>query len=303
MKSTFETLGDRLKDYEAKWERSIDVNEHIVIRIDGHKFSKFTKGFKRPYDEILSRAMEQTTKDLLKEFNAVVGYTQSDEISLIITRPASKKVHYNKKPSQDINNLNHAYNGRIQKIASLASAFATMAFNRALTSLYEEQKTLERDLDQVHDFEYRVAFGKYMDIFESKIGNAWFDARVYSVDSDIEAFNSILWRCRDAEKNSRSMFAQNFCKSRDLQNMNGREQVDFCLKETGNDWEKVDDRYKYGMIIKKRKYNKLIRGEDVNRFCGTVTGTVERTEIYSFSKHLTFSDDNVNLIMEKFTSS
>ena len=204
MKSKFETLGDRLKDYESQYETSIDPKEHIVVRIDGHKFSKYTKGFKRPFDEILSKAMELTTIDLVQEFQAVVGYTQSDEITLVIPSPKPKKVHYNKLQSQD---LKHTYSGRIQKIASLTAGFATMAFNRHLLSLYKEQKILEKDLDQTHGIEYRREFGKYMNTIEGKLGKAWFDSRVYAVPNDVEAFNSVLWRVRDAEKNSRSSWS------------------------------------------------------------------------------------------------
>jgi len=288
-KSTFETLGDRLKFYESRWEESISAKDHIVIRIDGHKFSKYTKGFKRPFDEILSKAMEQTTTELVKEFQAVVGYTQSDEITLVIPSPKPTKVHYNKLPTEQ----NHAYNGRVQKMASLASGFATMAFNRVMNKLITEFGY------SLMKGEYSLEDNKYLNDIEDKIGSAWFDARVYSVDSDIEAFNSVLWRVRDAEKNSRSMFAQAYCKHKDLQNMTGKEQVQFCLDTTGEDWGKVDDRYKYGILVKKEKYIKFTRGEDLNRFCGKQQAT-ERTRLVSFSKHLTFSEENVEMIMNKF---
>jgi len=289
MKSKFETLGDRLKDYESQYETSIDPKEHIVVRIDGHKFSKYTKGFKRPFDEILSKAMEQTTIDLVQEFQAVVGYTQSDEITLVIPSPKPKKVHYNKLPTQD---LKHTYSGRIQKIASLTAGFATMAFNKNLVDICFEYPWTGRDLTT-------GLSSLYENSVRSKIGKAWFDSRVYAVPNDVEAFNSVLWRVRDAEKNSRSMFAQAYCSHKALQNMTGREQVEFCKETTGEDWELVDDRYKYGILVKKEKYIKFTRGEDLNRFCGTQQAT-ERTRLVSFSKHLTFSEENVEMIINKF---
>ena len=75
------SLGNSLKGYEKEFETHIPYDNHIIIRLDGHGFSKFTKGFKKPFDEILHRAMVETTKDLVKEFQAVSGYTQSDEIT------------------------------------------------------------------------------------------------------------------------------------------------------------------------------------------------------------------------------
>ncbi len=292
MKSKFETLGDRMKDYESQYETSINPSNNLCIRIDGHKFSKYTKRFKRPFDEILSKAMEQTTIELVKEFQAVVGYTQSDEITLVIPSPKPKKEHYNKLPSQG---LKHAYSGRIQKITSLASGFATMAFNRVMDKLITEFGY------SLMKGEYSLEDNKYLNGIEDKIGSAWFDARVYSVPNDIEAFNSVLWRMRDAEKNSRSMFAQAYCNHKDLQNMTGKEQVQFCLDTTGEDWEKVDDRYKYGILVKKEKYIKAQGWDDfeVNRRF-QLNDAVERTRLISFSKHLVFSEENVELIMSKY---
>ena len=43
-------VGERMKDYEKKFNQYIDPSKPMIIRIDGHKFSTFTKGFKRPFD-------------------------------------------------------------------------------------------------------------------------------------------------------------------------------------------------------------------------------------------------------------
>ena len=106
-----ETLGGRLKGYEADYEISIEPEKHLVVRIDGHKFSKYTRGFLKPFDEILSKAMELTTKDLLEEFNAYTGYTQSDEITLVI--PSLMTVEKHRGENRPL--WKHSYNGRIQK--------------------------------------------------------------------------------------------------------------------------------------------------------------------------------------------
>lgn len=290
MKSTFETLGDRLKSYEAEFETEIGIDKHIIVRIDGHKFSKYTKGFNRPFDEILSRAMEETTKELVKEFQAVVGYTQSDEITLVLSNKISNKPF--KEPKQD---TEHHYNGRVQKLASLTAGFATMAFNRALLDVSIDLFVDAYDPDKSTQDE-----DAYLSNLSAKHAKAWFDARVYAVDSDIEAFNSVLWRIRDAEKNSRSMFAQAYCKHKDLQKMTGKEQVQFCKETTGNDYDLVDDRYKYGILVKKEKYIKAQGWDDfeVNpRF--QRNDAVERTRLVSFSEKLNFSDKNVDMIMAK----
>lgn len=48
-----------------------------------HTHLRFTKGFLRPFDERIFVAMLHTTRDLVAEFNAATGYTQSDEITLV----------------------------------------------------------------------------------------------------------------------------------------------------------------------------------------------------------------------------
>jgi tRNA(His) guanylyltransferase len=77
-------LGDRMKMLEAQ-ERSRRFLHGLPIyaRIDGRGFSKFTKGMERPYDRRMSDAMVGTTKVLVEQTHATIGYVQSDEISLV----------------------------------------------------------------------------------------------------------------------------------------------------------------------------------------------------------------------------
>ena len=265
-------LGDRLKMYEVQWENQIPVSQNIVIRIDGHKFSKYTKKFNRPFDDIMTYAMEETTKALVEEFQAVVGYTQSDEITLIIKAPTADKIeHYNKLEKQDIN---HAYNGRIQKIASLAGGFASMAFNKAFA--YKVQYATEYFEEVIYEIDPTEAmeYTKYLDHMRTKVGNAWFDARVYAAD-DAEAVNSILWRVRDCVKNSKSMFAQEYCSHKELMYKTGDEQIELCEETSGKRWADSPDRFRWGIFVKKVQYE--IKVDNEYR-----TGNVMRTKIISF---------------------
>ena len=98
---------------EKKYDTKIEPNEHIIVRLDGHKFSTFTKDFYKPFDNIIGNAMKQVTIDLVLKFNASTGYTQSDEITLFI--PFTER--------------EHIFNGRIQKLNSLITSFTTTKFN------------------------------------------------------------------------------------------------------------------------------------------------------------------------------
>lgn len=77
------SLGDRMKSYEkTETEARFNPEKPLYCRIDGRNFSKFTKDMVKPFDERLSMIMIEVTKYLVKETGAILGYTQSDEISL-----------------------------------------------------------------------------------------------------------------------------------------------------------------------------------------------------------------------------
>ena len=74
----------------------------VIIRLDGNNFHNWTKGLSRPFDEKLVDLMVDTTKFLVKETNAVIGYTQSDEITLILYSNDRKISIYNDGKKQKI---------------------------------------------------------------------------------------------------------------------------------------------------------------------------------------------------------
>ena len=81
-----------------------------VIRVDGHCFHTFTRKLEKPFDDRMERAMQHATKELIKFFTACYGYTQSDEITVVLP-----------KASQDFGRKTH-------KLASIAASIATGAF-------------------------------------------------------------------------------------------------------------------------------------------------------------------------------
>ena len=204
-------LGNRLKQYEAKAEAKLPDTEYIIVRLDGHGFSKYTKGLEKPFDLSFNNAMEHTTLMLVKEFNALCGYTQSDEITIILPqRPPTRGVS------------NQIYSGRVQKLTSLTAGYCSAIFNKVFKH-------------------------------PSSTKTPYFDSRVYSVPTIEEAYNSIVWRCRDAKKNSKNVFAQTYCKHSSLLNLNSQKQVEYCLATTGKNWEDLPDSLKYGQTIFKIK--------------------------------------------------
>lgn len=106
-----DTLGDRMKQYESL----AGVQRHlpglpVVARIDGRCFSRFTTGLNRPFDERLVAVMQNVTRYLVEHTNATLGYTQSDEITLVW------------HPS------NVFFDGRVAKMTSVLASATTVEF-------------------------------------------------------------------------------------------------------------------------------------------------------------------------------
>jgi len=127
-------FGDRMKFYEGvEAQRRLMPLLPVLCRLDGKGFSKFTKGLKRPYDQRMSDIMVETTKALVKETNALVGYTQSDEISLVLYSDSLKSQIY--------------YDGRIQKMIGDLAACASLVFNDFIKAGIPEKAHLRPRFD------------------------------------------------------------------------------------------------------------------------------------------------------------
>ena len=84
-KNNKDSLGDRMKRYESVSKTMLMHRNPTIIRIDGKAFHTFTRGFIRPFDDVLIKSMQETTKYLCENIqNCVLGYTQSDEITLVL---------------------------------------------------------------------------------------------------------------------------------------------------------------------------------------------------------------------------
>ena len=133
-----DTLGDLMKSYEMSMA-GVKVMKGIPLlaRLDGRSFHSFTKGLPRPYDERLSTCMIETTKYLVEETHANVGYTQSDEISLAWFIPADSAADY-------------MFDGRVQKLTSILAGLASAKFLRLVIEKIPEKA------DKIPVFDCRV---------------------------------------------------------------------------------------------------------------------------------------------------
>ena len=109
-------LGDRCKGYElAEAGRCAMRGLPLLARLDGRAFHTFTRDLSRPYEHGMSVAMIETTRYLVQEMAALVGYTQSDEITLAWFEPSQSGSDY-------------SFDGRFQKLASVLAGMASARF-------------------------------------------------------------------------------------------------------------------------------------------------------------------------------
>lgn len=114
-------LGDRIKQLYEKNETNQKFIPMLPIycRIDGRSFSKFTKGMAKPYEERMSRVMQEVTKFLVKETSAKVGYVQSDEISLLYYADDIKSsLFFDGKKQKMVSVLAGAASAKFMQVAS-----------------------------------------------------------------------------------------------------------------------------------------------------------------------------------------
>ena len=188
--SKYNDFDKRMKDYETVSKTRLTKRMPVVIRVDGRAFHTFTKGFNKPYDELLCSCMQETMKYLCENIQGcVLGYTQSDEITLILV---------------DYDNIDKSawFDYEVQKICSVVSSMSTMKFNK----LFERKVTefISNKPDEITQDEYVNLCSRYDNAINM---GAMFDTRCFNVPEN-DICNAIIWRQRDAEKNSISSLGQ-----------------------------------------------------------------------------------------------
>ena len=99
-----------MKDYEVYSSLKVPKNSKIIVRLDGRSFHKLALelNLTKPYDDNFYKVISEVSKDLFTEFSADFVYAFSDEINLLLD--------------------NIPFNGRVEKINSVISSFASSSF-------------------------------------------------------------------------------------------------------------------------------------------------------------------------------
>ena len=246
----YDALGERMKGYENVTRTRLMRRCPVIIRIDGKAFHTFTKGFKKPFDSILVQSMQETMKYLCENIQGcVLGYTQSDEISLVLV---------------DYLRLNSCawFDDNIQKMVSVAASMATMKFNQVfadhVASFIAAQMASKTNPHTEENDKYIKA------LCHACSRGAMFDARVFNIPKE-EVCNNILWRQNDATRNSIESVGHAYFSQAELHGKSCNEIQDMLMTEKGVNWNTLPDHLKRGSccihLVEVNMDNEDIRNE------------------------------------------
>ena len=233
-----DSLGDRMKEnYENRSKTYLTRRTPCIIRLDGKAFHSFTKGFNRPYDQILHKSMEATLKYLCENIQGCkLGYQQSDEITLILT-------------DYDTLQTDAWFDYSVQKMCSIAASMATFSFNRALDKYVTEWH--KSDLWVNHYFEesvstYSTALTKCCE------KGGLFDCRAFNVPES-EIRSNFIWRQNDATRNAIQMLGQAHFSPKTLDGKSNNDIQDMLFLEKGINFNDMPTDFKRGVCCVRKE--------------------------------------------------
>ena len=244
------TLGDRMKNnYENVNRFYLTRRMPIVIRMDMKAGHTFTKGMKKPFDDIFVKTMQETMKYLCENIQGcVLGYTQSDEISLVL-------VDYTELTTDAW------FGNNLQKMCSISASIATFAFNKAFTRNISKQS---KRLYTEHLEEKDASYIETLEIAMNK--GAMFDSRVFTIPKE-EVCNYMLWRQQDATRNSILSVGQANFSHKDLHGKSCNNIQDMLMTKKGINWNDYATTLKRGSCCIKVD-DGLTKYDEAGNICG-----------------------------------
>ena len=229
-------LGKRMKEYYEQIPKTrLMRRTPVSIRLDGKAFHTFTRGFKKPFDEVLIKSMQETMKYLCEHIQGcVLGYSQSDEITLILV---------------DYKHLDSSawFDYEVQKMCSVSASMATMAFNKFF---YKNVEEYSESVAALQDFDIEKKYLEKLDKATEK--GAIFDARVFNIPKE-EVTNLIYWRQLDATRNSIQMVGQANFSHKQLQHKSCNDIQNMLLTEKDINWNNFPTTMKRGSCCIKNR--------------------------------------------------
>lgn len=222
-------LGKRMKEnYEQISKTRLMRREPVIIRLDGKAFHSYTKNFKKPFDRVLMKTMQQTMRYLCENVEGcTLGYMQSDEISLLL-------IDYKKLNTQAW------FDNEVQKMCSISASMATMIFNMIFRKKVGDYIVDTFDLYNISKEEEYINT-----LLKAVEKGAMFDSRCFNIPKE-EVTNYFLWRQLDATRNSIQMVGQANFSHKQLHKKNCNDIQDMLHEEKGINWNDFPTTQKRG---------------------------------------------------------
>lgn len=217
-------LGQRMKEqYEHRTRVFVPRRTFTIIRLDGKAFHTYTRGLQKPFDDGLSKDIDDAIIAMLPEIQGVqFAYTQSDEVSLLLTDFATP-------------NTDAWFDGNIQKMASVSASIMTAEFNKLRWQRFINKQSLN--------------------LLGSENSTGYFDSRVFTIPDRTEVMNYFIWRNQDCARNSVSMVAQSLFSHKELQGKSTAEMQEMIYQKEGINWADYDQAKKNGRLIVREIYD------------------------------------------------
>ena len=273
------TLGDRMKNnYENVNRFYLTRRMPVIIRVDMRAGHTFTKGMNKPFDDVFVKTMQETMEYLCENIQGcVLGYTQSDEISLVLVDYAELTT-------------DAWFGNNLQKMCSISASMATLAFNKAFTRNISKQS---KRLYTEHLEEKDASYIETLEIAMNK--GAMFDSRVFTIPKE-EVCNYMLWRQQDATRNSIQSVGQANFSQKELHGQSCNNIQDMLMTQKGINWNDYATTLKRGSCCIKVD-DDLTKYDDVGNICGYTKRSkwIIDNEIPIFSQDRNYIEKLINV--------
>jgi len=194
-------IASRMKGYEYCSRHYFTRRTPVILRLDGKAFHSYLRNVKDNFSNDMHVLMIETMQELVDNTqNCSFGYTQSDEISLLLN-------------DWQTLNAEQAYGGVQGKIESITASMATAMFNHTKN--------------------------KYDLLPEAYFDFAMFDCRAFNIPKD-EVCNYFIWRQQDATINSVNSLGQMHFTQKQLHGKNVSEVQDMLMRHHDINWNNLD---------------------------------------------------------------
>lgn len=246
-------LEARMKGYEAVSSIKLVRRMPVVIRVDGKAFHTLTRGFAQPFDVVFRKTMCEVMQYLCENIeNCVIGYTQSDEITLVLCDYATTETQA-------------WFDDKVQKLCSISASMATAMFNKYFADNVACEDLGEPWNSGMEFYSQRTTHNAGYHTKDGAVKIGMFDSRCFNVPrEDVE--NCLLWRQMDAERNSVQGLGQAYFSHSELHKKAKNDILNMLIEDRGVDWATYPTWFKRGACcIKEPKTIITPNGEEVVR--------------------------------------